>query len=52
DGVLTIATPTADGLTIHATAELLDKVSWTAPALAGTRLYIRDKKKIMALDLG
>lgn len=52
DGQLAIATPMSDGIKILAKAQLLDKVSWTAPALVGKRLYIRDNKKIMALDLG
>jgi hypothetical protein len=52
DGQLCIGTPTAEGVTIHARAQLLDKVAWTAPTLVGTRLYIRDNKTIMALDLG
>ena len=51
DGWLYIATPTSDGITIHAKARLLDRVAWTAPSLVGKRLFIRDKKKIMALDL-
>jgi hypothetical protein len=32
-------------------AQLLDKLSWTAPALAGTKLYVRDQKEIAAFDL-
>ncbi len=51
DGQLLIATPTHDGLTIHAKATLLDGVAWTAPSLVGKKLYLRDKKKIMALEL-
>ncbi|MCH8965567.1 MAG: hypothetical protein IIB58_11435 [Planctomycetes bacterium] len=51
DGQLLIATPTHDGLTIHAKATLLDGIAWTAPSLVGNKLYLRDKKKIMALEL-
>jgi hypothetical protein len=29
-----------------------EKIAWTAPTLHGRTLYIRDRKKIMALDLG
>jgi len=25
--------------------------SWTVPALVGTRLYVRDRKNVMAVDL-
>jgi outer membrane protein assembly factor BamB/YHS domain-containing protein len=51
DGVLTLATPTAEGLEIHSRAQLLDPVAWTVPSLAGTTLYLRDRKRILALDL-
>jgi hypothetical protein len=27
-------------------------LSWTAPTLVGTRLYLRDQRTIKALDLG
>ncbi len=33
-------------------ATILDNPAWTVPTLAGTTLYIRDLKTIMALDLG
>ena len=52
DGHLLMATATAEGLTVTSKAELLSENAWTAPSLAGTRLYIRDRKNIMALDLG
>ena len=52
NGWLYIATPTSEGLTIHAKAHLLDRIAWTAPSLVGKHLFIRDQKKIMALDLG
>lgn len=51
DGHLLMATTTAEGLTVTSKAELLSEHAWTAPSLAGTRLYIRDRKNIMALDL-
>jgi hypothetical protein len=31
---------------------ILDGPTWTVPTLVGTRLYIQDKKKILALELG
>lgn len=52
DGTLALATPAADKLEIHGKVPLLSNVSWTAPTLVGTKLYIRDRKKIIALDLG
>jgi hypothetical protein len=52
DGVLALATPTATSLTVHSRVQLLNKVAWTPPSLAGTTLYIRDRANLMALDLG
>ncbi len=52
EGNLVIATPKADGVVVHAKVKLLDRVSWTGPTLVGTKLFIRDKKTIKALDLG
>ena len=51
DGYLTLALPTAEGIKVQSKVELLANLSWTAPALAGTTLYIRDRKNLMALDL-
>jgi hypothetical protein len=52
DGVLALATPSAQGLTVHSRVQLLERFAWTPPTLAGTRLYLRDRKTIVALDLG
>lgn len=52
DGHLLLATPTAEGLTVNSKVDLLSNQSWTVPSLAGTRLYLRDRKTIMALELG
>ena len=51
DGELVLASPSATGLTIHSKAQVLAKTAWTPPSLAGTTLYIRDRKEIVALDL-
>lgn len=51
DGNLALATPLEDGLKLHSKVELLKSNAWTVPTLAGTRLYVRDRKTIMALDL-
>ena len=51
DGVLVLATPGDDGLVVHAKASVLSARAWTAPTLSGTRLYLRDLKEIVALDL-
>jgi outer membrane protein assembly factor BamB len=52
DGDLSLATATREGLTVHARAGLLTENAWTPPTLVGTKLYLRDRKNIVALDLG
>ena len=52
DGNLGLATPTREGLNVKAKASVLSNKSWTVPTLVGTRLYIRDRAKMMAFDLG
>jgi len=52
DGVLALATPTPTSLTVQSKVQLLTKVAWTPPVLAGTTLYIRDRKTLMALKVG
>ena len=52
DGHLLLATATTEGLTVTSKVDLLSNQSWTVPSLAGTRLYVRDRKNIMALELG
>jgi outer membrane protein assembly factor BamB len=52
DGQLLLATATTEGLTVISKASVLSGRSWTVPTLAGTRLYVRDRKKILALELG
>ena len=51
DGVLALATPAAEGLKVHSRVQLLERFAWTPPTLAGTRLYVRDRKTLVALDL-
>jgi outer membrane protein assembly factor BamB len=52
DGNIALATVSPEGLQVHAKVALLSNQSWTAPALVGTRLYLRDRKTVMAVDLG
>ena len=52
DGQLILATATAEGLTVQSKVNLLNNQSWTVPSLSGTRLYLRDRKNILALELG
>lgn len=52
NGQLTLATVGSDGLTVHSRCTVTEKYSLTAPALAGKILFIRDRKRILALALG
>ena len=52
DGQLILATATAEGLTVQSKVNLLNNQSWTVPSLSGTRLYLRDRKNILALNSG
>jgi len=52
DGHLALATPSLTGLKVHARVELLKNNAWTVPTLLGTKLYIRDRKIMIALELG
>jgi len=47
-----IAHPSPEGFRIAAQAELLTHLSWTPPVLVGTRVYLRDRRNLMAVDLG
>ena len=51
DGNLMIAHPTSKDFKISAKAPLLARLSWTPPVLVGTRLFIRDRKTMMSVDL-
>lgn len=50
-GRLMLASPSPAGLEIHASAEILGEPAWTLPTLLGKRLYLRDQRKLMAIDL-
>jgi len=52
DGNLGLATVTPTGLHVLARASVLTKLSWTPPTLSLTKLYVRDRAGIMALELG
>ncbi len=51
-GDLALATVTSDKLTVLARAEIMTENAWTPPTLVGTKLYVRDRKNIVALELG
>ena len=52
DGNLGLASVSPGGLKVHSKVALLERLAWTVPTLVGTKLYVRDRKKILALDLG
>jgi outer membrane protein assembly factor BamB len=51
DGALMIAHPSKEGFKISAQTALLSRISWTPPVLVGSRLYIRDRRDMMSVDL-
>ena len=52
DGTLALASISSNGLQVHAKASVLANKAWTVPTLVGTRLYLRDRATIKALELG
>jgi outer membrane protein assembly factor BamB len=52
EGNLMLANPSRQGFQVTSKASLLTSISWTPPALVGTKLYLRDRKSIMAVELG
>jgi outer membrane protein assembly factor BamB len=52
DGTLALVTFSREGMKVLTKAAVATATSWTIPTLVGTRLYIRDRVNIMALDLG
>ncbi|MBI3681185.1 MAG: hypothetical protein HY235_12415 [Acidobacteria bacterium] len=52
DGTLALVTVSAEGLKVLGKHSLLSNNAWTAPTLDGRRLYVRDRRKIMAVSLG
>jgi hypothetical protein len=51
DGNLALANFSPQGLKVVSRAALLHNNAWTAPSVAGSRLYLRDRTTMMALDL-
>lgn len=51
DGTLGLVTVSPTGMKVHARAEIFSGRSWTVPTLAGNRLYMRDLKEMVAVDL-
>jgi outer membrane protein assembly factor BamB len=51
DGRLALATLAPTGLTVHQEAPVLTRLSWSVPTVIGSRLYVRDRKTLVAIDL-
>lgn len=52
DGNLALASLSPTGLKVISEAQPLTKLAWTPPTLAGTKLFIRDRKTLAAYELG
>jgi hypothetical protein len=52
DGGVSLATFSPAGAKVISKFNLLEHNAWTAPTLAGTKLYVRDRKSIAALEVG
>jgi len=51
DGTLALATVSPTGLNVISKIPLMQNLAWTVPTLVGTRLYLRDRRTITAVDL-
>jgi outer membrane protein assembly factor BamB len=52
DGTLALGRATPQRFEVLARVPLLKRLAWTPPTLVGTRLYVRDRQTISALELG
>ena len=52
DGALAICRATPEKFEVLSRSSVLESVAWTTPTLAGTHLYLRDRKTIAAFDMG
>src|SRR5262245_8384193 len=51
DGTVALVEPTPKELRVIAKTSVLQNTAWTPPTLAGAKLYLRDRKTLVALDL-
>ena len=51
DGNLALATVSPAGLKVISKVSLMKNLAWTVPTLVGTKLYVRDRQTIAAVDL-
>jgi outer membrane protein assembly factor BamB len=51
DGILALVTLSPKRIEVHSRTEVLENKAWTPPSIAGKRLYLRDRKTILAIEL-
>jgi outer membrane protein assembly factor BamB len=51
DGNLALATVSPEGLKVVSKVALMRNIAWTVPTLVGSKLYLRDRRTITAVDL-
>jgi len=51
EGTLTLGRLSPKGLEIQSQFRILENLAWTPPSIAGTRLFLRDRKSMAALNL-
>ncbi len=51
-GFLSMAKISPEKFEVLSTVKMTEQVSWTLPTLVGTKLYLRDRENIMAVELG
>ena len=52
NGQLTLAELNREGVDVLSQTKLLEKPARTAPSIVGTKVFLRDQSKLIALDLG
>jgi len=51
EGVLHLAELSPQGLKVNCSFQALENLAWTPPSIAGSRLYVRDRKSVAAIEL-
>lgn len=52
EGVLHLVSLSPKGLEITSSFPILENLAWTPPSIAGTRIFVRDRKAMAAVELG
>ena len=51
EGMLYLASPSEKGVDVQGKTSVLSSNAWTPPTLVGKRVYLRDRKNVVALSL-